>query len=63
MAHEWERYGEDRERPFQRLRRCLKCGATQEWCDEQRWGRVIGYKWWPLVGRCPADRRKRSGAK
>jgi hypothetical protein len=33
-------------------RRCSNCGAEQIKYDTQDWGRITGYRWEPLVGRC-----------
>lgn len=62
MKHEWEHvyqgpeglgnYGK---------RRCARCGAEQTKYSQHVWGRVTGYRWEPLVGRCkpPANRLPR----
>jgi len=34
-------------------RRCKNCGKTQTKHQEQSWGRVTGYNWSPLIGKCP----------
>jgi len=34
------------------LRKCKNCGAIQRKDAEYEWGRVIGYSWWPKVGKC-----------
>ena len=34
-------------------RKCTLCGAEQIKHSEQNWGYVTGYRWTPLVGRCP----------
>lgn len=33
-------------------RKCKNCGKVQHKYSEQNWGRIIGYKWLPLIGRC-----------
>jgi hypothetical protein len=33
-------------------RSCSNCGAEQKKVSSQSWGRVTGYSWDPLVGRC-----------
>jgi len=33
-------------------RKCANCGAEQVKDSQTSWMRVIGYQWWPLVGRC-----------
>lgn len=43
----------DRARWFRRVRQCAVCGRVQEWETEHLWMRVVGYRWLPLVGRCP----------
>lgn len=60
MAHEWESVPLTRKDGFAAYekRRCRKCHVLQQKMAEQRWGRIVGYSWWPLVGRCPADRKK-----
>lgn len=38
-------------------RKCERCGAVQKKEAEHLWMRVTGYRWYPLVGRCPSDRK------
>ncbi|MBT9176624.1 MAG: hypothetical protein DDT20_00944 [Firmicutes bacterium] len=42
-------------------RRCTRCGACQHREAHYLWMRVVGYQWWPLVGRC-LGRQKVQGA-
>ncbi len=48
MAHKWRRYVRD----MTECRRCLRCRAEQTRERVTHWGRVIGYRWRPLAGRC-----------
>lgn len=59
MAHDWKEDPKSGtyELPFQTWRECTRCGARQEKTDHQRWGRVTHYSWYPLVGRCPKDKK------
>jgi hypothetical protein len=50
MRHDWQPVKEGVS--FIKRRRCSHCGKTQTHEVQQQWGRVTGYKWWPLVGRC-----------
>jgi len=54
MKHEWARHpdSETRRMPLQRVRYCLNCETQQQWTSRQEWGRVVGYSWHPLVGKC-----------
>lgn len=54
MKHNWERHrdSETIRRPCQRWRVCTHCHSEQQHTSNQEWGRVKGYSWWPLVGRC-----------
>lgn len=38
-------------------RRCAKCGVEQVKHAEHLWMRVTGYRWVPLAGRCPMDKK------
>ena len=64
MAHEWENRNPVPGSKYGKyfgcydLRKCSKCGAIQEKVVETAWMRVTGYRWYPKVGRCPADRKK-----
>ena len=37
-------------------RRCLNCGKEQSKESNQLWGRVVGYSWQPLAGKCKATK-------
>lgn len=54
MKHKWldHDYGDARDLWHYGRRRCTGCGSIQQKEDRQSWGRVIGYQWWPLAGRC-----------
>lgn len=56
MRHDWSaQTGDIQNTPtfmLRDIRKCANCGAIQEKCDKQRWGRIVGYYHWPLVGRC-----------
>jgi hypothetical protein len=54
MAHKWEELPSNKPEHLMSgpRRECVNCGARQVKEQETAWGRVIGYKWWPLVGRC-----------
>jgi hypothetical protein len=62
MAHEWDSSDYGR-RPSDLLthgrRVCVRCGVEQTRHAEQSWGRVTGYRWWPLAGRCKRRREAR----
>jgi hypothetical protein len=61
MKHDWEhlqqtvanyiKYGGP-------ARVCRNCGKTQTKESETWWGRVVGYSWQPLVGRCSGKKSK-----
>lgn len=56
MRHEWEDVGGDHAHPetwMRILRQCKHCLKVQEKETEHLWMRVVGYRWLPLVGRCP----------
>lgn len=38
------------------LRECENCGAIQAKYSNTEWGRVIGYSWYPKVGKCKGDK-------
>lgn len=55
MRHKWEDYVPEDSGPGERLmshgwRRCAHCGVIQERCQNQVWGRVTGYVWYPPAG-------------
>lgn len=53
--HDWENIrGNDKKYgiSFSERRLCKTCGAFQKKSTQHSWGRVVGYRWWPLVGRC-----------
>lgn len=59
MKHEWEhpailisKFG------VNGFRRCLNCGIEQQKDDVQSWGRIVGYRWWPLAGRCKGKKKR-----
>lgn len=59
MAHEWidnKTYYTS----FTERRKCVKCGAEQEYVDDGVWMRVK-MRWLPLVGRCPSDKKPNDG--
>ncbi len=58
MRHDWEnipipmhRFG------VNAIRRCRNCAIEQTKEDVQDWGRVVGYRWRPLAGRCKGKRK------
>jgi len=59
MAHKWEEV--EATCPADLIknvrRRCVKCGAEQERVNVGQWMRTT-WQWWPLVGRCQADKRR-----
>lgn len=57
MRHKWTRHpdSETVRRPFQVVRLCTNCGAEQTKHSDHEWGRVVGYHWWPTVGRCKRE--------
>lgn len=60
-AHRWEHFEpEDKMLAMSTYgsRRCLLCGAEQHKEDVQWWGRITGYRWYPLAGRCPGVHAK-----
>jgi len=63
MAHKWESIDPAPGTPYFKyfgcvdLRKCTRCGAIQEKQADHVWMRVIGYHWYPKVGRCPADKK------
>lgn len=60
MKHAWIRDPDSgtRAMPFEVVRVCVNCGAQQKRESVQEWGRVVGQRWWPLVGRCGKRRRE-----
>lgn len=68
MKHDWfdppPKYASER---FHRIsvygvRKCFNCGARQEKTANHEWGRVVGYQWWPLVGRCKGKGKRQAAA-
>jgi len=59
--HDWERLPATlevvRQHGWGPHRQCKLCGAFQTRVQETAWGRVTGYRWWPLVGRCPGKKK------
>lgn len=60
MAHQWEEAPHPTHLMGGPCRRCVKCKAFQTREAVTWWMRTVGYRWWPRVGRCPADRKKNS---
>jgi hypothetical protein len=58
MKHEWIAYGGTPSLPGT-YRRCKRCRAIQQLNDVQNWGRIVGYRWYPLAGRCRPLKWKR----
>lgn len=60
MRHEWERHPDSctTRRPFQEIRVCKNCKNEQKRFQQQSWGRVTGYAWYPLIGRCQGKGKK-----
>jgi hypothetical protein len=60
MRHDWQDIPSTVSDPhWYGKRKCRNCGAVQTREDEQNWGRIIGYRWRPLVGRCkPKDEKQ-----
>ena len=55
MAHEWHPYEpEDKLKAIASTqhRICYICDKRQSLQAKQSWGRVVGYQWLPLAGRC-----------
>ena len=53
MKHDWVDYSEGvKDISYYGRRRCLNCGKIQSKESEQHWMRVVGYRWYPLAGRC-----------
>jgi hypothetical protein len=54
MKHDWgEASGLTMaQRIGSRKRQCRNCGAVQTREQKTWYMRVVGYQWWPLVGRC-----------
>jgi hypothetical protein len=54
LKHDWydDPKSYTRELPFILRRICRNCGATQDRCQQQEWGRITGYRWYPPAGRC-----------
>ncbi len=58
MAHAWReyRYPVLIDNMLKKPRRkCDRCKAVQTRTTQTAWMRVTGYRWMPLVGRCPKD--------
>lgn len=55
MKHDWD-YSDYGKQPtdmqIHNRRICRNCGKEQKKFSNQVWGRVVGYAWEPLVGRC-----------
>ncbi len=60
MAHKWETVTIKGHMALVKSpkRRCVKCEVTQTYETRTAWMRVIGYHWYPLVGRCPKDSKR-----
>ena len=62
MKHNWEsRNPAPRTKWFKffgchDLRECTNCGAVQVLEVQTSYGRVDGYRWYPLVGRCKGEK-------
>ena len=53
MKHEWHiSYAELQSIMQSKIRVCSICYAIQEHTTDYAWMRVIGYRWYPKVGRC-----------
>lgn len=57
MPHAWKPYADPAKTDAERFmrepqRRCPHCGAIQTRQTSYAWGRVTGYLWRPLAGRC-----------
>ena len=55
VKHKWENYTpEDISKAISGYahRKCVLCGATQTKESKTSWMRVVGYYWFPLVGKC-----------
>lgn len=55
MKHQWEHVrgkGKFDDMGNYGRRRCKLCHKEQTKQSQQEWGRVVGYHWYPLVGRC-----------
>ena len=53
MAHRWVQVQQGAEGIHNYgKRKCLNCGAEQTKDATHLWGRVTGYRWLPLAGRC-----------
>ena len=55
MKHQWEPF--NHETPAMTMmcapgRICVHCKARQDKETQYSWMRVVGYRWYPLVGRC-----------
>lgn len=62
MAHVWESILNDLP-PTEQVgihgaRRCKTCGKEQIKEPEHAWGRITGYIWFPLAGRCKPKTKK-----
>ena len=60
VAHDWEDVRHELPPASQisslGYRRCRLCGVEQHKEDIHLWMRVVGYRWRPLVGRCPGTK-------
>jgi hypothetical protein len=63
MKHEWEQIGGRIHKlgdfRFKTVRRCVLCGALQTRESLSEWMRVVGYTWYPLVGKCKGKKVRR----
>ena len=53
MKHEWSivrKTQADFCKPDKRV--CEHCGSSQEYLNDQDWGRIVRRYWYPKVGRC-----------
>jgi hypothetical protein len=59
MAHKWEWSdgGPDAHPLGGPYRKCAHCGIIQQRFNKTEWMRTVGYYWWPLAGRCKADKK------
>ncbi len=65
MRHKWKNVhgSEPRDIGTHGRRICESCGVEQEKFAQQVWGRVTGYRWEPLVGRCKGKTARRAQKK
>lgn len=59
MKHQWEELpptvAKVCEFGWEPIRVCRVCGRAQSYETQHLWMRVTGYRWEPLVGRCPGE--------